>query len=87
MFHHANASVRAHVFTCVISLLLLSLPRAELSNKGIHESCGDINDALRDIHVNEITIASGKPIMYKMEHMTGLAGKMVKSLGLNRLVR
>nr|MDO8117600.1 IS1634 family transposase [Candidatus Sigynarchaeota archaeon] len=87
MFHHANASVRAHVFTCVISLLLLSLLRAELSGKGIHESYGHIIDALRDIHVNEITLASGKPIMYKMERVAGLAGKMVKSLGLNRLLR
>ena len=71
----------------MIGLLLLSLLRAELSNKNIHESLGTINDALRDIHVNEITISTGKPIMYKMEHVTGLAGKMVKSLGLNRLVR
>ena len=87
MFHRANASVRAHVFTCVISLLLLSLLRAELSNKGIHESYGHIIDALRDIHVNEITLASGKPIMNKMENVTGLARKMVKSLDLNRLLK
>jgi transposase len=87
MYHHSNSCVRAHVLTCVLGLLLLSLLRAELSNKNIHENYGQIIDELRGIHMNKITLASGTHIMSKLEHVTGKAAKMVKSLKLGRLVR
>jgi transposase len=87
MYHHSNACVRAHVLTCVLGLLLLSLLRAELSNKNIHETYGQIIDTLRGIHVNKITLASGTPVLSKLEHVTGKAAKMVKNLKLGSLTR
>lgn len=86
MYHHADPCIRAHVFTCVLALTLLSLLRLTLARKHVHASYDEILDQLGAVHAVKITAAPNQEAVLKLEQPRGVAAEMVKKLGLGRLV-
>lgn len=82
MFHWSNTCIRAHVFSCVLGLLLLSLLRYELIQKKITSSYKEIMDNLSEAQISIIHFNSNKEPIYRLNKMTPLAEKMYKKLGL-----
>ena len=86
MYHHADTCIRGHVFTCVLALLLQSILRLKLAQKGIFASYNQILDALSEIKLTRITpLVKMKPIT-KLNRTTGLANKLVKNLALKNFI-
>jgi transposase len=48
-YHWTDQKIRVHVFTCVVALMLVSLLRRELHNKGIDLSMRRMLELLGDI--------------------------------------
>lgn len=86
MYHRADTSVRAHVFLCVISLLLLSLLRLKLSRKSIPASYDEILHELRSIHALKILTSPKAKPLWRLEKITKSASKFFKTLNLKRLL-
>ena len=86
MYHHADTSVRAHVFLCVISLLLLSLLRLKLARKSVHRSYNELLYELRVIHALKILTAPNAKPLWKLEKIPKSASKLFKTLNLRHLL-
>jgi len=86
MYHHADTSVRAHVFLCVISLLLLSLLRLKLARKSVHRSYDELLYELRVIHALKILTAPNAKPLWKLEKIPKSASKLFKTLNLRHLL-
>ena len=86
MYHHADTSIRAHVFLCVISLLLLSLLRLKLARKSVPTSYNELLYELRSIHVLKILTSPKAKPLWKLEKITKNASKFFRSLNLRRLL-
>jgi len=86
MYHHADTSVRAHVFLCVISLLLLSLLRLKLARKAVPTSYNELLSELRAIHVLKILTSPKAKPLWKLEKITKNASKFFRALNLRRLL-
>ena len=83
MFHWSDNCIRAHVFSCVIGLLLLSLLRYELDKKKISSSYNEIMDTLSEVKISIINLNSNREPIYRLNQISPLAKKMYKKLGLN----
>jgi len=83
MFHWSNDCIRAHVFSCVIGLLLLSLLRYELDKKKLTSSYNEIMDTLSEVKISIINLNSNRKPIYRLNQISPLAKKMYKKLGLN----
>ena len=86
MFHHADTSVRAHVYLCVISLLLLSLLRLKLTRKSILVSYDELLDELRSVHALKIVSSPKAKPIWKLEKISKNASNFVRILNLKRLL-
>ena len=86
MYHHADASVRAHVFLCVISLLLLSLLRLKLARKSVPTSYDELLHELRSIHALKILASPKAKPLWKLEKIPKTASRFFRALNLNRLL-
>lgn len=86
MYHHADACIRAHVFTCVLALLLLALLRLEISFKGVSVTYPEMLDQLGSINLNLISTQAGKEPVKKMEKITGPAARLARVLGLKKMM-
>jgi transposase len=86
MYHHADTSVRAHVFLCVISLLLLSLLRLKLARKSVPTSYDELLYELRSIHTLKIITSPKAKSLWKLEKITKNVSKFVRVLYLKRLL-
>jgi|GEM_PF-2469913 len=86
MYHHADASVRAHVFLCVISLLLLSLLRLKLARKSVPTSYEELLHELRSIHALKILASPKAKPLWKLEKIPKTASRFFRALNLNRLL-
>jgi len=86
MYHHADTSIRAHVFLCVISLLLLSLLRLKLARKSVPTSYNEFLYELRSIHVLKILTSPKAKPLWKLEKITKNASKFFRALILRRLL-
>ncbi|KKK45463.1 hypothetical protein LCGC14_0728440 [marine sediment metagenome] len=86
MFHHADTSVRAHVYLCVISLLLLSLLRLKLTRKSILVSYDELLDELRSVHALKIISSPKAKPLWKLEKISKNASNFVRILNLKRLL-
>jgi transposase len=86
MYHYADVSVRAHVFLCVISLLLLSLLRLKLARKSVPTSYDKLLYELRSIHALKILTSPKAKPLWKLEKITKTAYKFVRVLNLKRLL-
>jgi len=86
MYHHADTSVRAHVFLCVISLLLLSLLRLKLARKSVPTSYDELLYELRVIHALKILTAPNAKPLWILEKIPKSASKLFKTLNLRHLL-
>ncbi|KKL71594.1 hypothetical protein LCGC14_2093350 [marine sediment metagenome] len=86
MYHHADTSIRAHVFLCVISLLLLSLLRLKLARKSVPTSYNELHYELRSIHALKILTSPKAKPLWKLEKITKNASKFFRALNLRRLL-
>ena len=86
MYHHANTSIRAHVYLCVISLLLLSLLRLKLARKSVPATYDDLLYELRTIHALKILPSPKAKPLWKLEKISKTASRFFKALNLKRLL-
>ena len=86
MYHHADTSIRAHVFLCVIALLLLSLLRLKLARKSVSASYDELLYELRSIHALKILTSPNAKPLWKLEKITKTASRFFKTLNLKRLL-
>ncbi len=86
MYHHADTSIRAHVFLCVISLLLLSLLRLKLARKSVSTSYDELLYELRSIHALKILTSPKAKPLWKLEKISKTASRFIKTLNLKRLL-
>jgi transposase len=56
MFHHVDSSIRVHVFTCVLALLLLALTRLCLYRKKILTSYPELLETLEHVKVTRMQL-------------------------------
>ena len=87
MYHHSNTSIRAHVFVCVVALLLLSLLRLKLARNSVPVSYEEMLDELRSIHIIKIMITPEAVPLWKLDSVSGLASKLLKKLKLKVLLK
>ncbi|MHA1341738.1 MAG: IS1634 family transposase [Promethearchaeota archaeon] len=87
MYHHSDKCIRAHVFVCVLSLLLISLLRLKLTRQSVAISYDELLDELRSIHAIKIEISKEGGSLWRLESTTGLALKLIKKLKLNDLLK
>ena len=86
MFHWSDVSIRAHVFSCVLSLLLLSLLRKELDQSSIDLTYSEILDELNELKLTMIYIGSNLVPFYKLNRHSSLSDKMFKILGFKSIL-
>jgi len=86
MYHHADTSIRAHVFLCVISLLLLSLLRLKLARKSVPASYKELLYELRSIHALKILTSPKAKPLWRLEKITKNASRFFRELNLRRLL-
>ena len=82
MYHWTDTSIRAHVFSCILGLLLLSLIRLELRQKKINLSYEELLIILSDISLTQIYISSTGPPFYKLDKLSPLSTQIFKELKL-----
>lgn len=86
MYHHANRSVRAHVFLCVMALLLLSVLRLKLARIAIPISYADLLSELRSVHALKILTSPTAEPLWTLEKVPKSASKLFKTLNLKRVL-
>jgi len=86
MYHHADNSVRAHVFLCVVALLLLSLLRLKLARKSVPTNYNELLHELRSIHALKILPSPKAKPLWKLEKIPKTAANLVRTLNLKRLL-
>lgn len=86
MYHHADTSVRAHVFLCVLALLLLSLLRLKLARRSLSMSYDKLLHELRSIHALKIVPSPKAKPLWKLEKIPKSASRLVRELKLKRLL-
>ena len=87
MYHRADVCVRAHVFVCVLALLLLSLARLSLARKGIPTSYDEMIDDLRKIHVTSVMMAGMKNPKWNLDYNEEPMAKLVSAFKLARIAK
>jgi transposase len=84
MFHRVDSSVRGHVFTCFVGLLLLSLLVRELTQLGVSTSIQHAVKHLKEIKVTRyITQALNNPVE-NLDDMSDKARKIYDALNLGQ---
>jgi transposase len=86
MYHRADACVRAHVFTCVLALLLLSLLRLKLARNNMPGTYDSILDTLRTVDIIKIFLTPGATPLLKLAQLSPDAKKIAQFLKLKKLV-
>lgn len=86
MYHYADTCICAHVFVCVISLLLLSLLRLKLVRKSISTSYKEILGELRAVHAIKILTSPKARLLWKLDNLDKNTLKLVTKLNLKRLL-
>ena len=87
MFHRANACIRAHVFVCVLGLVLLSLARLKLEKKGILTSYEAMLDMLRSIHAICSKITGTQKEIYQLDCPEEIPSELVSTFRLKTAIR
>jgi len=86
MYHWADTCIRAHVFSCVLGLLLLSLVRLEVSQKKLSLSYNQILTTLSELSLTQIYTSSTGPPFYKLNRHSSQAKQFFKFLKLKTLL-
>jgi len=86
MYHHADPCIKAHVYTCVLAYQLLTLLRLILRHQNISMNIQEIVDSLKSVKITKIITSLNADPILKLNRITGRTAKLVKTLGLKRLV-
>ncbi len=84
-YHHSDRSIKAHVFICVLSLLLLSLIRLKLAKKSIYFSYDELLENLRSIRIMKVSSSSKAKPFWKLEKIRKNTSRLVKILKLTNI--
>jgi transposase len=87
MYHHSDRSIRAHVFICVLGLLLISLARLKLARNSVPISYDELLDNLRSVRALKIKTSAKADSLWKMEAFGKDAAKLAKKFKLKALLR
>lgn len=86
MFSRKNTSIRGHIFTCVLGLLLLTLLTREVRKYKPHFTLEGIVGHLSMIQVAEISIPGNRSKTMKMCNMTPESQEIADLLDLSKLI-
>ena len=86
MYHWVDTCIRAHVFSCVLGLLLLSLIRLELRQRKLSLSYNQILTVLSELSLTQVYTSSTGPPFYKLNRHSPLAQQLFKLLKLKPLL-
>lgn len=86
MYHWSDTCIRAHVFSCVLGLLLLSLVRLELSQKSFFLSYPQLLDSLSELSLTQIYTTPESAPFYKLTEHSPLSDKLYQVLKLKRFL-
>ncbi|MFW9882505.1 MAG: IS1634 family transposase [Candidatus Thorarchaeota archaeon] len=84
MYHYTDNSIRAHIFICILGLLLLSLLRLELSKHKINISYFKSIELLKEIKVIRILDQNGNERLRKFNKIGFESNKLFKALKLKK---
>jgi transposase len=84
MFHYTDDSIRVHVFICLLSLLLLSLLRLELSRHEIHLSYLEALNKLKKIGITRIFDRKGALKFEKLNQMGAFSKRLFNIFKLKK---
>lgn len=82
MYHWSDTCIRAHVFSCILSLLLLSLLRKELNQKKLQLSYEEMLEHLSELDLTMIYTSKKSAPIYKLNRHSPLSAKIYKILKL-----
>ena len=86
MFHWTDDSIRGHLFTCVLGLLLLTLLTRKIHAKFNKLSLKDIIEYLSEIELAIIAYKGTKKTIKKIVDISPEAAQLSNFLGLNALI-
>lgn len=86
MFHWADESIRGHLFTCVLGLLLLTLLTRKVQAEFKKMSLKDIIENLLEIELAIITYKGTKKIIKKIVDISPEAAELSRFLGFEALI-
>jgi len=84
MFHRVDSSIRGHVFTCYVGLLLLSLLVRELTQLGVSSSIQHAVKHLKEIKVTRFTVPAVNKAIENLGEMSDAARKIYDALNLGQ---
>jgi len=79
-----DESIRVHAFTCVMSLLFLSLLRKKILDNGIKLSYDEIIENLKNIRMGLLLMPQQKSVISMIETMTNTQKKLYSTLNLKK---
>ena len=85
MYHYVDSSIRGHMFTCVLALLLLMLLEREVRQFDNNLSLPTIIQLLKQIKVARINFSTQEPGLEKIANMTKEARTLYQNLNLQHL--
>jgi transposase len=88
-YHWTDGKLRVHAMTCMIALLLTSLLRKELADKGVRLSTDAMLDSLGSIREVQVRLSSGRGrprVQRTHSELDPLAQRLFQELGLARLL-
>ncbi|MFV2016700.1 MAG: hypothetical protein ACC656_14815 [Candidatus Heimdallarchaeota archaeon] len=85
IFHSKDTSIRGHIFSCVLGLLLVTLLNRELNHLFPEMGFQEMLEALEDIKVAQIAFNS-ETIKYKLVTNSSNAEKIEKKLQFNKII-
>jgi len=87
MYHYSDSCIRAHIFVCVISLLLLSLLRLKLTRESVPISYEELLEELSSVNALMIKTSTKTDPLWKLDSINGLALILTKKLKLKNLLK
>ena len=82
IFHHVDNSIRMHVFTCVLALLLLALTRLRLYRKNIQTSYPELLETLKHIKITRMQLPGSDKHYDKLNKLEEQEERIVSALKL-----
>lgn len=86
MWHWVDASIRGHVFACVVGLLLLVLLARELRRTGTLMGMSRVIRCLREIQVTRVSYPGGSKVTEHLNEMSPEARQIYDALHLEALL-
>jgi len=87
IFHHVDNSIRVHVFTCVLALLLLALTRLRLYQANVKIAYPELLKILKHINITRMQIPASKKHHDALNKLDSTEARIVSALKLNAWIK